>query len=80
MTAKFISRLKPVFQRVLLAVMAAFTTLLVNAQDGDKKVDINVSTDKDNFWASPWVWVIGGAVFILLLAAILRGGSSRRDA
>ena len=69
------------FQRLLLAVTATFLTMVTFAQDGDKKVDINVTTNKDNFWASPWVWVIGGAVFVLLLAAILRGNSgSRRDA
>jgi hypothetical protein len=69
------------FQRLLLAVTATFITMITFAQDADKKVDINVSTNKDNFWASPWVWVIGGAVFVLLLAAILRGNSgSRRDA
>ena len=70
------------FQRLLLAVTATFLTMISFGQDGDKKVDINVSTNKDNFWASPWVWVIGGAVFVLLLAAILRGNNSggRRDA
>ncbi len=69
------------FQRLMLAVVATVITMFSYAQDGDKKVDINVSTNKDNFWASPWVWVIGGAVFVLLLAAILRGNSgSRKDA
>ncbi len=69
------------FKRLLLAVTATFITMITFAQEGDKQVDINVSTNKDNFWASPWVWVIGGAVFVLLLAAILRGNSgSRRDA
>lgn len=52
-------------------------TMIIVAQD--KKVDINVNTGKDNFWGSPWVWVVGGAVFILLLVALLRGGG-RRDA
>lgn len=35
------------------------------------------TTEQTDFWASPWVWVIGAAVFILLLVALLRGGSSR---
>jgi hypothetical protein len=35
------------------------------------------TTEQTDFWTSPWVWVIGAAVFILLLVALLRGGSSR---
>jgi len=35
------------------------------------------TTEQTDFWASPWVWVIGAAVFILLLVALLRGGSGR---
>ena len=40
-----------------------------------KKVDVSVeSTD---WYTSPWVWVIGAAVFILLLAALLGGSRGR---
>ena len=43
----------------------------------DKKVDINISTDKSSNWyAEPWVWIVGGAVFILLLVALLRNNKS----
>ena len=64
----------------MLAVFAALMSVASFAQDGGGKVDVNISTDKNNFWTSPWVWVIGGAVFVLLLAAILRGGGSKSDA
>jgi len=44
----------------------------------DKQVDVNISTNKNNnFWGQLWVWVVGAAVFILLLVAILRSGSKR---
>ena len=54
--------------------MAAWFSILAFAQD--KKVDVNISTNKgnDNWYASPWVWIVGGAVFILLLVALTRGG------
>jgi hypothetical protein len=66
-------------QRLLLMFMTMLFTVITFAQD--KKVDINISTNKDNgFWGSPWVWVVGAAVFILLLVAILRGGGNRRGA
>jgi len=28
-------------------------------------------------FSKPWVWVVGGAVFILLLVALLRGGGKK---
>jgi hypothetical protein len=34
-------------------------------------------TESQDWYSSPWVWVIGAALFILLLVALLRGGSSR---
>jgi hypothetical protein len=40
----------------------------------DKQVDIDVNLDKGAQWyTQPWVWIVGGAVFILLLVALLRG-------
>jgi hypothetical protein len=33
-----------------------------------------LSTTSENWYASPLVWVIGAAVFILLLVALMRGG------
>ncbi len=52
------------------------------AQDGGG-ASVNVTTSKtstsssEGWYTSPWVWVIGAAVFILLLVALLnnRGGS-----
>ena len=41
----------------------------------DKKVDISIDTKSEseqNFFMQPWVWIVGGAVFILLLVALLR--------
>lgn len=49
---------------------------LAFAQDA-KKIDVNINTKGSNWYASPWVWVVGAAVFILLLVALTRGG--RRD-
>ena len=43
----------------------------------DKGIDIDVDLDKhDAVWYNnPILWIIGGAVFILLLVALLRSGS-----
>ncbi|MDB5232640.1 MAG: hypothetical protein JWN76_3445 [Chitinophagaceae bacterium] len=58
---------------IILAFLTLFTSISTFAQD--KKVDVNITTgSNDAFWGSPWVWIIGVAVFILLLVALLRGG------
>jgi hypothetical protein len=46
----------------------------------DKGVDIDVNLKKESEWyQQTWVWILGGAIFVLLLVAILRGGSKRTD-
>lgn len=63
--------------RPMAMLMFLFLSLQTFAQE--KGLDINVDIDKgeDNFFAKPWVWVVGGAVFILLLVALLRGGGKK---
>ena len=64
-------------QKLLFIITGTLLATMTFAQD-KKEIDVNVSTHKDNFWGQPWVWVVGAAIFILLLVAILRGG--RRNA
>ena len=67
-------------KKVIFSFIAAlFGTMVALAQDGDKKVDINVNTKGDAWYTSPWVWVVGAAVFILLLVALTRGSGRRAD-
>lgn len=63
-------------KRSLLAIVSVFVTALAMAQD---KVDIDINAKDSSWYASPWVWVVGAAVFILLLVALTRGGR-RSDA
>ncbi len=63
-------------KKFYLSVLTALICAISFAQDG--KLDVNVNTDKGgNWYASPGVWVIGGAVFILLLVALTRGGGRK---
>jgi len=67
------------FKHVYSLLLATWLSVLVFAQD--KGVDINVDVGKkDNWYQQPWVWIVGGAVFILLLVALLRGGGSKKEA
>jgi hypothetical protein len=60
----------------ILAVL--YSGMLLIAQE-TKKVDIDVNTKGNNWYASPWVWIVGAAVFILLLVALTRGSGRRAD-
>ena len=64
-------------KKVFFSFFSALCTTLVLAQGESKNVDININTKSNNWYASPWVWVVGAAIFILLLVALTRGG--RRD-
>ena len=58
-----------------------FIQLVVLAQDSTSSsstTTTSVTTEQTTDWySSPWVWVIGAAVFILLLIALMRGNSGR---
>ena len=61
---------------VWTTVMLFLFNIVLLAQE--KKVDVDISVGKDNsgqWYTNPIVWIIGGAVFILLLVALIRGRS-----
>ena len=67
------------FTSKMAALLMAFLFSL-SALAQDKKLDVDVDINKGdggNWYAQPWVWIVGAAVFILLLVALLRGNSSR---
>jgi hypothetical protein len=72
---------KQYMKKTYLSVIAAFLYVAALAQDnGGKDVNVNINTKGNgNWYASPWVWVVGAAVFILLLVALSRGGGRRAD-
>ena len=67
-----------IVKRPVLAIVSLLMTVVAFAQD--KQVDVNINTKSGgNWYAQPWVWIVGVAVFILLLVALTRSGS-RSDA
>jgi hypothetical protein len=63
---------------LFLAIIAfcanLFTSIKVIAQTPDK-VDVNISANGGSAWyGQPWVWVVGLAVFIVVIVAITRSG------
>jgi hypothetical protein len=66
-------------KKAYLSLMTMFFSVLLFAQEKSAEidVDINKGSDTANWYASPWVWVVGAAVFIILLVALTSGGRSR---
>lgn len=71
------------FKSFLALLLLCLVQTIVWAQDSGgssststTKTSVRVSEDT-TWYSSPWVWVIGAAIFILLLVALTRGGSSR---
>jgi hypothetical protein len=66
------------YSRLTFGILFSLVSLLAFAQEKGLDVDINVK--KENEWyQQPWAWIVGGAVFILLLVALLRGGAAKKE-
>jgi len=62
--------------RLTTTLLSSFLSVVLFAQE--KGIDVDINVKKEQAWyQNPIVWVIGGAVFILLLVALLRGGEKR---
>lgn len=74
-------RLENVKNKLVLFVMTMLVSVYAFAQEKvTAEVDINKSTTTTTWYAQPWIWIVGGAVFILLLVALVRGNSNRSNA
>jgi hypothetical protein len=65
------------FKKSLAVVALLFSQSLIWAQE--KSVDVNLNVDKggSDWYAQPWLLVLGGAVFIIIIVALMRGNSSK---
>ena len=65
-----------IFSRYAISLFCLLTlTVNLLAQDSSSSkntnTDIDVTINSNDWYTQPWVWVVGGAVFILLLVALL---------
>lgn len=78
MKTNLVCTIRTAMQSFLMLIMTLLASVVAYAQE-TKEVDVDINAEGGDFFASPWVWVVGVAVFILLLVALMRGGGSRRD-
>ena len=75
----FMKLLTTAAAKLVFLVLSFVAPLLTLAQEGTKiEVDID-KNDGGNWYTNPVVWIIGAAVFILLLVALLRGNNSSKS-
>jgi hypothetical protein len=67
----FMTRLSS-FRYCLLSVAMMLSASILRAQ-ADVKVDVT-KTSSSTWYTNPIIWIVGAALFILLLVALLRGG------
>ena len=70
--------------RSFLVFLLTILNAIVWAQDSSgvssKSVTKESTTTTTTDWYSqPWVWIVGGAVFIIILVALIRGSSSNKE-
>jgi hypothetical protein len=65
----------------LFTAFLAFNLISLVSYAQEKGVDVDINVKKESDWyQQPWVWVVGAAVFILLLAAILKSNRTSKEA
>jgi hypothetical protein len=70
-----------VMKKAYLTLLAVLTNIILFAQEKSTQVDVDINKGSGggNWYASPWVWIVGAAIFILLLVALTSGGSRSSD-
>jgi len=64
--------------KIFLAIFFTCMQVVLWAQDQTVTTK-TTETTSTQWYSSPWVWVAGGAVFIIILVALMRGNSSTSE-
>lgn len=66
-------------KNAFLLFLLSFTAAITWAQESTStavSTTATSSTESTVWYTEPWVWVVGGAVLVLLIVALTRGSSS----
>ena len=64
---------------IFLSFMQAATWAQDSSSSSHSETVTHTTTTTTNWYMQPWVWVVGAAVFIIILVALFRGNSSKTD-
>lgn len=65
-------------QKLVLLVVLCAIQLIAWSQDAVSHSSTTVTTKTNNsFQVEPWMWIVGGAVLLVILVALLRGNSNK---
>ena len=64
-------------QRYLLLLAFSAMQLMARSQDAVSHTSTTVTTKTNNFEIEPWMWIVGGAVLLVILVALLRGSTNK---
>jgi hypothetical protein len=70
-----IQKLKSIWS---LFVLSLVSVVSFAQETGGADIDVNINKGGE-WYQQTWVWIVGGALFVLLLVAILRGGSRKAE-
>ena len=60
--------------KIYASVLAVLISVMAFAQE-KLDVDVDVGGGETAWYGNPVVWIIGAALFVLILVALLRGGN-----
>ncbi|MEB2786066.1 hypothetical protein [Algoriphagus persicinus] len=63
-------QLKKYSESVLLFLITMAFSVTAFAQDGGLDIDVNIG--KEEWYQQAWAWIVAGAIFVLILVALLR--------
>ena len=72
---KSLQIINSVYTRIAVVFTLCIVQTALFAQDKGLDIDVDINGHDRAWYATPWVWIVGVAVFILLLVALLRGGN-----
>jgi hypothetical protein len=64
-----------------LAIAAFFLSPILTWAQEKKEVDVNLSVDDGGgeWYVQPWAWIVGAAVFIIIIVGLLKGNSNSKN-
>ena len=70
------------YKAIVTVLMLTFVQALAFAQDStgggssSSSSTTSTTTTTETWYTQPWVWIVGGAVLLLLIVALMRGNSN----